>query len=249
VLATAVQPPSQAIDIEATNAVLDTYEPAAVVDWAARTFGDELLMSSSFGAESALLIHLAVQAVPGIRIVFSDTGYLFPETHLFLEELRRRFNLNVWTYRTRNDPIRYLQAAGETDPTVRRDVDACCAANKNEPFDRAMKELKPAAWLRGIRRNQAGTRAARKVVEWSRRFNCYAVSPLLNWTQRDIHRYMKQHDLPYHPLYEKGYASIGCNPLTCTRPIQLGEDPRSGRWAGTSKLECGLHLESDGSGI
>ena len=245
----AAPPLGPAIDIDATNAVLDTYDPPAVVNWAARTFGDQLVMSSSFGAESALLIHMAIRAVPNIRIIVSDTGYLFPETHQFLEQLRLRFNLNIWIYRSRQDPIRYLAEAGETDPTIRNNVEACCAINKNEPFDRAMRELAPAGWLRGIRRNQADTRATRKIVEWSRRFNCYAISPLLSWTQRDIHRYMKQHDLPYHPLYEKGYASIGCNPLTCTRPIQLGDDPRAGRWAGTNKLECGLHLESEGSGI
>lgn len=237
------------LDLAATNDVLDTYDPPRVVDWSSRQFGDGLVMSSSFGAESALLIHMALQVRPDIRIVFVDTGYLFPETWQFMEDLRRRFDLNIWTYRTRNDPIAYLAAAGETDPTERKNVEGCCAVNKNEPFDRAMSELKPRAWLRGIRRQQADTRANRRVVEWSKRFNCHAVSPLLSWTQRDIHNYMKRHDLPYHPLYEKGYASIGCNPLTCTRPIQIGEDPRAGRWSGSTKTECGLHLEADGSGI
>jgi len=238
------------LDIDTTNRVLETYEPADVVAWAARQFGnDGLIMSSSFGAESALLIYMANEVVPGIRIVFVDTGYLFPETHRFMEELRQRFDLNVWTYRTRNDPIAYLAAAGETDPTFRENIEACCDANKNEPFERALLELKPKAWLRGIRRHQADTRRARQVVEWSDRYECYAISPLLNWTRRDIHNYMKRHDLPYPPLYEKGYASIGCNPLSCTRPIQLGEAPRAGRWSGTPKTECGLHLEGDGSGI
>jgi phosphoadenosine phosphosulfate reductase len=237
------------LDIDATNGVLETYDPTRVVAWAAQQFGDELVMSSSFGAESALLIHMAIQAVPSIRIVFVDTGYLFPETHQFMEELRKRFDLNIWAYRTRNDPIAYLASAGETDPTFRKNIEACCAVNKNEPFERAMLELKPKAWLRGIRRQQADTRKAKQIVEWSNRYECYAVSPLLTWTQRDIHNYMKQYDLPYHPLYEEGYASIGCNPLSCTRPIQIGEDPRSGRWAGTGKLECGLNLEGDGSGI
>ena len=165
-----------------------------------------------------------------------------------MEELRQRFDLNVWVYRTRNDPIAYLKQAGESDPAIRLNVEGCCAVNKNEPFERAMLQLKPAAWLRGIRRNQAETRTAKQPIEWSKRYNCYAISPLLNWSQREIHGYMKQHDLPYHPLYEKGYASIGCNPLTCTRPIQIGEDPRAGRWAGTNKIECGLHLEQ-GAGI
>ena len=239
----------QALDLVATNAVLDTYTPRQIVDWAADEFQDGLVMSSSFGAESALLIHMATRVKPDIRVIVVDTGYLFPETHQFLESLRHRFDLNIWTYRTRQDPIRYLLDANETDPTFRNNVEACCAVNKNEPFDRAIAELKPRAWLRGIRRNQADTRADRKPVEWSKRFNCYAVSPLLSWSRKDIYQYMKQHDLPYHPLFDQGYASIGCNPLSCTRPIQIGEDPRAGRWAGTGKLECGLHLESDGSGI
>src|SRR5215212_1795351 len=102
------------IDIDATNAVLETYAPPEIVSWSARQFGTDLVMSSSFGAESALLIHMAIQSLPDIRIVMVDTGYLFPETHQFLENLRQRFNLNVWTYRTRKDPIAYLREACET---------------------------------------------------------------------------------------------------------------------------------------
>jgi phosphoadenosine phosphosulfate reductase len=245
-VATAIELP---LDLDATNAVLGTYEPQAIVAWAVKQFSDGLIMSSSFGAESALLIHMVTRLLPGVRIVMIDTGYLFPETHAFMEALRRRFNLNVWTYRTRNDPIAYLTSAGETDPTMRRDISRCCAGNKNEPFDRAMSDLRPAAWLRGIRRSQAATRENRQVVEWSNRYHCYAVSPILDMSAREIHAYMKRHDLPYHPLRERGYASVGCNPLTCTRPIQIGEDPRAGRWSGTGKLECGLHLEGDGAGI
>ena len=105
-----------------------------------------------------------------------------------------------------------------------------------------MKQLKPKAWLRGIRRDQAASRRNRAFVEWSRRDNCWAISPLLNMNAKQIFAYMKQHDLPYHPMYEKGYASIGCNPQSCTRPIGLGEDSRSGRWAGKEKIECGINL-------
>ncbi len=237
------------LDLESVNAVLDTYAPERVVRWAADTFGPDLVMSSSFGAESAALIHLATRVVPGIRIIMVDTGYLFPETFELMEQLRKRLDLNVWVYRSRKDPIQYLAEAGETDPTDRKDVAACCAVNKNEPFERAFRELAPEAWLRGIRRQQASTRAERDVVEWSKRYGCYAISPLLNWSTREMHAYMVKNDLPFHPLYEKGYASIGCNPLSCTRPITIGEDPRAGRWAGTTKVECGLHLEGDGSGI
>jgi phosphoadenosine phosphosulfate reductase len=238
------------LNLEDINSVLDTYVPPRIVDWAAKEFGEELVMSSSFGAESAVLIHLTTQVLPRIRIIMVDTGYLFPETHQFMESLRRRFDLNMWVYRTRNDPIRYLEIAGETDPHLRRDVERCCQVNKNEPFERAIKELAPAAWLRGIRRSQAETRSDRTVVEWSNRNNCYAISPLLPWSDQQIQDYMTANDLPYHPLYESGYKSIGCNPLSCTRPIVPGENPRAGRWSGTGKTECGLHLEvSSGSHI
>src|SRR4051812_23931179 len=191
------------LDLDTLNPLLERQDPAQVVAWAAAQFGDDLVMSSSFGAESALLVHMATRVRPDIRIVFVNTGYLFPETHAFMEQLRRRFDLNVWTYRTKNDPIQYLRLAGEENPTWRKDVDACCAANKNEPFGRAMEELAPKAWLRGIRRNQADTRKEKPFVEWSHRYKCYAISPILKWTGREIHEYMKRHDLPYHPLVDK----------------------------------------------
>ncbi|MDB5296558.1 MAG: Phosphoadenylyl-sulfate reductase, partial [Phycisphaerales bacterium] len=231
-----------ALDLDALNAMFERQPPATVCQWAAAEFGDDLIMTSSFGAESALLLHLATRAKPDIKVVMIDTGYLFPETFQHMEALRRRLDLNVWVYRTRNDPIGYLQQHGEGDPTWRNDADRCCAANKNEPMERAMADLRPRAWLRGIRRNQAATRAAARFVEWSGRYDCFAISPLLNWTSRDIYQYMKANDLPYHPLYEKGYPSIGCNPLSCTRSVLAGDDPRSGRWAGSGKVECGINL-------
>jgi phosphoadenosine phosphosulfate reductase len=230
------------LDLPTLNSMLKSSQPEQVVTWAAAEFGADLVMSSSFGAESALLLHLATRVIPDIKIVVVDTGYLFPETFAFMEQLRRRFDLNVWVYRTRNDPFEYLKRAAEPDSSWRNDVDACCAANKNEPFERAMKELRPKAWLRGIRHNQAETRKSVDTLQWSKRYGCYAVSPLLNWTGKEIHAYMKQHDLPYHPLYEKGYLSIGCNPTSCTRPVQIGEEARSGRWAGKGKVECGINL-------
>lgn len=229
-------------DLDSLNAMFEKQTPSAICRWAAAEYGDDLVMTSSFGAESALLLHLAVQVKPDIKVVMIDTGYLFPETWTHMEDLRRRLNLNVWVYRTKNDPIAWLDEHGEGKTDWRNDVDRCCAANKNEPMERAMAELKPKAWLRGIRRNQADTRKAAQFVDFSARYNCQAVSPLLNLSTRDIYQYMKQHGLPYHPLYEKGYLSIGCNPLSCTRAVQAGEDPRAGRWSGTAKVECGINL-------
>lgn len=230
------------------NARFVTADPLEICRWAAERFGPRLIMTSSFGAESMCSIHLATQVKPDIKIVFVNTGYLFPETITFMETLRRRFQLNIWEYHTRNDPLVWLTVHGEPDPRVRQDVDACCAANKNEVFDRAMRELAPAAWIRGVRADQSATRAAMQTVQWSKRNECYAVSPILKWTARDIYLYMKKFNLPYHPLWERGYTSIGCNPITCTRAADADDDQRSGRWAGTDKKECGIHLDQ-GAGI
>jgi len=235
-------------ELAAVNERFSTAHPSEIIRWAAGQFGDELIMTSSFGAESMCLIHLAIQVQPAIPIAFVNTGYLFPETIAFMEEMRHRFGLNVREYHTRNDPITWLTINGEPDPRVRQNVDACCAANKNEVFDRALRELAPSAWLRGVRADQSSTRAAMACVQWSGRNNCHAISPILRWSARDIYLYMKQHSLPYHPLWERGYTSIGCNPATCTQPAGSAGDQRSGRWSGTEKKECGIHLDR-GAGI
>src|SRR4029453_17016051 len=115
------------IDLDALNSRFETEHPSKVIQWAVEQFGDDCVMTSSFGDQAAVLIHLATRVKPDIKIIFVDTGYLFPETHRFMEQMRLRFNLNVWLYRTRNDPITYLQQAGESDPTTRKDINACCA--------------------------------------------------------------------------------------------------------------------------
>lgn len=232
------------LDLAALNAMFEKSQPEQVVAWAAAQFGGGLVMSSSFGEQAAVMIHMATRVLPNVKIIFVNTGYLFPETHRFMEEMRQRFDLNVWIYRTRNDPIAWLHDHGETDPKIRKDVPACCNANKNEPFERAMRELAPRAWFRGVRRAQTEERKNMNFIEWSKRYNCYAISPMLNMTSRDVGMYMKKYDLPYHPLVEKGYLSIGCNPLSCTQSVAPGEDPRAGRWANSNKVECGINLNN-----
>lgn len=235
-------------DVEKINADFQDPDPAALIHWAVKQFSSKLIMTSSFGVESMCLIHLAITVRPEIPIVLVNTGYLFPQTLAFMEAMRLRFHLNVREYHSRNDPIVWLMVNGEPDSRVRRNVEACCAANKNEVFDRAMRELAPAAWLRGVRSHQSDHRAAMTPVQWNKRVNCWAISPLLGWNNRDIHQYMKKYELPYHPLWEQGYNSIGCNPETCTRPVGTDQDQRSGRWAGLEKKECGIHLDL-GAGI
>jgi phosphoadenosine phosphosulfate reductase len=189
------------------------------------------------------LVDLARRVVPGIRIVFVNTGYLFPETLAFMEEMREKYQLNVLEFHTKNDPVVWLTVHGEPDPRERRDVAACCGANKNPVMDGAMKALMPGAFLRGVRGGQTKERAGMMVVEWMERYGCWAVSPMLRWTSKQVYEYMQERGLPHHPLWEKGYASIGCNPITCTRPVGFGEDERAGRWAGSEKKECGINLD------
>lgn len=232
------------IDLDELNPMFEKSTPEQIVAWAAATYGNQLVMTSSFGEQAMVLVHMASRVIPNIRILFVDTGYLFPETHEYMEKMRHRFDLNVWTYRTKNDPFAYLHKAGEENPNWRKDVDACCAANKNEPMERAFREISPKAYLRGPRRDQSDSRKDLKIIQWFKRYNCYAISPLANWTSRDVGQYMKKYDLPYHPLVEKGYLSIGCNPLSCTRNIMPGEDPRAGRWAGQGKKECGINVDN-----
>ena len=233
---------NELLNLEQINAALRDQDAEIIVRFAAERFGSGLVMSSSFGAESAMLIHLAHQIDPDIPIIFVDTGFHFAETHQFIQELQDRLSLNLHVYRPRLSAEEFFASAGESDPDWRDDVNRCCRVNKNEPFDRAMRELRPTAWLRGIRRDQADTRQHRHTVEWSNRFNCYAISPLLDYSSEEIRAYLKLYDLPMHPLFEQGYTSIGCSPRCCTRPIQINENPRAGRWSGQAKTECGLHL-------
>jgi phosphoadenosine phosphosulfate reductase len=230
-------------ELERLNARFETGHPRDILRWAADLFGDGLVMTSSFGADSMCTVHLATQIKPDIRIVVINTGYLFPETLQFMEEMRSRFRLNVLEFHTRNDPVTWLTVNGEPDPRHRQNPDACCAANKNSVMDRAMRDLAPTAWVRGVRAQQTEERSKMQIVQWHNRNNCWAVSPILRWSTRDVFYYMKEHNLPHHPLWEQGYGSIGCNPLTCTRAAGTDDDARAGRWAGTGKKECGINID------
>jgi phosphoadenosine phosphosulfate reductase len=235
--------PLNAAEAAGVNTRLEHAEPQEIVRWACATFGARLAMTSSFGADALCMIHLAASVLPQIPILFINTGYLFPETLAFLEEMRQKYQLNVLEFHTRNDPVVWLSVNGEPDPHGRRNVPACCGANKNPVMDRAMATLRPAAFLRGVRAGQTAERAGMKIVEWMERYQAWAISPILNWSTQQVFEYMRRHDLPHHPLWEQGYTSIGCNPVTCTRPVGLGEDERAGRWAGTGKKECGINLD------
>jgi phosphoadenosine phosphosulfate reductase len=196
--------------------------------WAGATFGDDLVVTASFG--DAVLAHLANSVLPGVDIVLLDTGYLFAETEWYADDLRRRFGLNLRTAHPLPDTERDLWQT---------DTDACCAARKVEPLQRVLSGKR--AWVTGVRRADSPSRARTPVVHDDLLRAVTKVNPIATWTDDDVDTYTAMYELPAHPLTDRGYPSIGCWP--CTRPAGA-DDPRAGRWAGTGKTECGLHVSS-----
>ena len=191
-----------------------------VVRWAVDRFSPHLSLLASM--TDAVLIDLAVKVDPSVEVVFIDTGHHFPETLETVELVRRRYGLN----------LRIVTVGPDPAPLV----DGCCSATKVAQLDRALAGRH--AWLSGLRRGEASTRADAPIVGLDRR-GLVKVNPLATWTDDDVAGYIAEHDVPVNPLVFQGYPSVGCRP--CTFPVAEGADPRSGRWAGTARTECGIH--------
>ncbi len=210
-------------------AELETAHPADVVRWAADQYGVAgLVVTASF--EDAVLVHVAATAVPGIEIVLLDTQYLFAETQWFAEQLRTRLDLNLRVEHPAADVV--------PDNLWQTDTAACCDVRKVQPLARAIAGK--AAWITGVRRVDGPTRANAPVASFDIGRGLVKVNPLATFTDDDMALYESLYELPKNPLSERGYPSIGCWP--CTRPVAPGEDKRAGRWAGSDKTECGLHV-------
>jgi phosphoadenosine phosphosulfate reductase len=222
-VSTTALPPLE--ELAELSARFESAPAGAVISWAHERFGTALVIAGSF--QDAVLIDIAEKAAPGIEIVFLDTQYHFAETLWFVEQVRRRYDLN----------LRVLHPLVEPDNLWQTDVNACCGARKVEPLARALAGKE--AWITGLRREDAPTRANAPIVSWDLARSMVKINPLAAWTDADMAGYIADHDLPVNPLTERGYPSVGCWP--CTRPVAPGEDPRSGRWSGQDKTECGLH--------
>lgn len=221
-------------EVDEINARLEKASPQEILEWAIKTYSPDVAITSSFGAQSAAILHMAVQIDPNVRVHTVDTGFLFPETHDFIKKVTKLLNLNLTTFTTKMD----VEAFKRENAHLPEDhPDYCCGDFKVEATERALDGLK--CWIAGVRRSQAQTRAQTPHVELLES-GLIKVAPLASWTDKDIYQYMKEHDLPFHPLWEQGYTSIGCYP--CTRKPLDPNDPRSGRWAGQSKTECGIHF-------
>ena len=227
------------------NRLLENESPQAILRWAVETFHPRLTMATAFGAEGCCIIHMLAEIEPDVRIFNLETGYQFPETLELRERIKRRYGIEVELVKPELNVQEYEEEHG--GPLYNLRPDQCCHDRKILPLRRAVVGYD--AWISAIRRDQTEHRAEAGVVQWDAKFNLVKVNPLLSWTKKDVWAFVAKHDVPYNPLHDRGYPSIGCWP--CTRAVADGEGERAGRWAGKVKKECGLHVieHQDGSGI
>ncbi len=235
-----MQPADGAAQAAEWSRELEGRPAGEIIRWAVEQFGDGLVLGSSFGKDSLVIMDLARTLRPGIPVLFLETGYHFAETLQFRDQLRTQEGWNVVDVRP--DRSVAQQDAEFGAHLYARAPDQCCQMRKVEPLQRALAGR--SAWMTGVRRSQHPQRAATPVVEWQElphgARGVYKINPLVAWSLADVDGYLDDHQLPRHPLWAKGYPSIGCAP--CTAPAGLAEGERAGRWKGQGKIECGIHV-------
>jgi phosphoadenosine phosphosulfate reductase len=227
--------PDHGIDLTRENARLEGATPERRLAFAVERFGDDLLFTSSFGAQSGVLLHLWSVVARHLPVVFLDTGFLFPETLRYRDELAERLGLSLRVLRPDIPHDTFVARYG--DAIQRNDPDFCCGVNKVAPLEPLRENAR--AWVSGLRRDQSTTRSNVAILEQDG--HLVRVHPIASLTRRDVAAYLERHAIPEHPLVARRYLSIGCAP--CTRPVADGEDERAGRWAWSGKTECGLHAK------
>jgi phosphoadenosine phosphosulfate reductase len=232
-------PPQPAIedlgfDPEAVAAELEEASADEALRWALDTFHPAMYIACSFQKTSSVTVHLAHSINSDARFFYLDTDVLFPETYETKDRLEKRYGINFHRYSS----ITLEQQAGlYGDELWGRDPDACCGIRKVEPMRSALAAVD--LWVSGIRRSDSQTRARAPKFGWDKRFGLWKLNPLADWSEEQVWAYIQENDIPYNPLHDQGYPSIGCT--HCTRKPGAGEDARAGRWAGLEKTECGLH--------
>ena len=227
--------------LDAINAHLETLTAAQRVKWALDNLPANPIVSSSFGAQSAVMLHLLTQQQPEIPVVLTDTGYLFPETYQFIDDMTKRLNLNLHVYSASMSAAWQEARFGRLWEQGMEGLEQYNQMNKVEPMQRALSELNAGTWFAGLRRSQSDSREKLPVLQKvGDQFKLY---PIIDWSNKDLHYYLKEHDLPYHPLWEQGYVSIG--DWHTTQSLQEGMSEQDTRFFGL-KRECGLHEFGDG---
>jgi len=227
---------SATADIGFPHVEAESWSAEDVLCWGLDRFHPRIALASGFGAEGMVLIDLAVRIHSGLRVLTLDTGFFFPETYTLIERVERRYGIRVERCRPELTPEEQAEAYGEE--LWARDPDRCCRLRKVEPLQRALQGLD--AWITAIRRDQTAARAHARKIEWDRRFGLVKLNPIADWTWEQVWTYVRVHQVPYNPLHDRSYPSIGCT--HCTRPVRSNEHLRAGRWSGLQKTECGLHV-------
>jgi phosphoadenosine phosphosulfate reductase len=221
--------------LEKLKAGAEGWKPEEVLRWAFANFGEDVAMATGFGVEGMVLLDIAVRVNPDIKVFTGDTDFLFPETYDLIDRVEKRYGIKVERLYSILTPEEQERAHG---PELwKRNPDQCCSLRKVEPLRNKLAEL--SAWITAIRRDQTSVRAAAQKIEWDAKFGLVKISPIADWTKQMVWDYVRKHDVPYNPLHDSNFPSIGCT--HCTRAVQPGEDSRAGRWAGFQKTECGLH--------
>ena len=221
---------------------LETASATERIRWAYQTYGDQLVLSTSFGVQSAVMLHLVTTQIPDIPVIFVDTGYLFPATYKFAAELSERLRLNLKTYIPQQTAAQQEALYGKLWEKDLEGLERYNRINKVEPMNRAVKELGASAWLSGLRRTQSISRGERGVVEAQNKVT--KIYPIIDWNDRDIYTYLTENNLPYHPLWDQGYVSVG--DWHSTKKLGEGMSEEETRFGGL-KRECGLHEVTGGS--
>jgi phosphoadenosine phosphosulfate reductase len=221
--------------LKQVSAALEGGSPESILRWGFEKFAPDIVLATGFGPEGIVLMHHVSQIRPETTVFYLDTDLLFAQTYVLRDELASRLGLRF--ERVHTDISVQEQAALHGEALWDRDPDACCHIRKVLPLQKYLSNYQ--AWITGIRRDQTPSRANAGLVQWDRAHNMVKLNPLAAWTSDQVWTYIEEHNLPYNPLHEFGYPSIGCWP--CTKAVAPGDDPRSGRWAGKSKTECGIH--------
>ncbi|MAV35310.1 MAG: phosphoadenylyl-sulfate reductase [Planctomycetaceae bacterium] len=244
---TADQPPAPALEptpellaeLASRSEEFETAPPQRILQWAVERFAPRFSMATAFGPEGMCLLHWLGEIAPQTPVFNLETGYQFPETLALRETVQQRYGIEVELKRPEHSVEEYEELHG--GPLYQTDPGRCC-------YDRKLKLLEQAAlgidaWASAIRRDQSPDRARASIVGWDQRFHLVKVNPLANWSKQQVWKLITDCEIPYNPLHDRGYTSIGCQP--CTRAVFLGEDDRAGRWSGSAKVECGLHSLDD----
>lgn len=225
---------------ETDFAALNTYFAERSLDdllvWGIATFGKQVALVTSFGPTGMVVLDRLAQLNPGLKVITIDTDFLFEETYSLRERVQRRYPIQLEIRKSVLTPV--MQAQVYQPQLWQINPDLCCHLRKVVPLGEALTGL--SAWFTGLRRDQSGTRAAIPLITWDNKYHLVKINPLANWTRSQVWSYLLDNDVPYNHLHDQGYNSIGC--IHCTSPATNPDDERSGRWAGTGKVECGIHF-------